>query len=76
LIRFISTAREAAEKLGLSSVLKGHGFSGADKANQMSRALAPEGCFSRNRATDGPFSAATKAMPYYKSIRVEFFRSL
>jgi len=32
----------------LASVLKGHGFSRADKANKMNGALAPEEWFSRN----------------------------
>jgi hypothetical protein len=43
----------------LDSVLKGHGFSRADKANKMSGALAPEGCISGKPAKSRPFSAAS-----------------
>jgi hypothetical protein len=39
------TISQLAEKLCVVKVLKGHGFSRADKANKMSVALATEGWF-------------------------------
>jgi hypothetical protein len=47
----------------LASVLKGHGFSRADKANRMNAALAAEGCLLRFSAKGSPFSAAYLAVP-------------
>jgi hypothetical protein len=43
--------------------VKGHGFSRADKANQMSWALAPAKAHSCSSLAFGPFSAACLAVP-------------
>jgi penicillin amidase len=56
-----SGIRPAAEKLRGTGFVSGHGFSRADKANRLSRALAAEGWFVSNPSRLSPFSATYNA---------------
>jgi hypothetical protein len=53
------TTSQAAEKLTLEGSVTGHGFSRADKANQIKGALAPEGSFMADSWPISTFSAAS-----------------
>ena len=60
--RNAAAAKQAAESPAFEGFVTGHDFSRADKANQINRALAPEGSFAGDSRECSSFCAASKSL--------------